>query len=47
MCPRARTLAVFDNATRNADEAYLTIHECDAWEQVIRYCREFDGVTAV
>jgi hypothetical protein len=24
---------VFDGATSNADEAYLTSHECDTWEQ--------------
>jgi hypothetical protein len=31
---------VFDSVTGNADEAYLTSHECDTWEQVERYCRE-------
>jgi hypothetical protein len=30
----------FGSATGNADEAYLTSHECDMWEQVARYCGE-------
>jgi hypothetical protein len=38
---------VFDSATGNADEAYLTSHECETWELVERYCREYDGVTVV
>ena len=38
---------VFDSPTGNADEAYLTSHECDTWEQVVRYCHEYDGVRVV
>jgi len=36
---------VFDNATGIADDTYLTSHECDTWEQVVRYCRDCDGLT--
>jgi len=36
---------VFDSGIDNADEAYLTSHECETWEQVERYCRDFDGVS--
>ena len=38
---------VFDAGFADADEAHLTSHECDTWEQVLRYCRECDGVTVV
>ena len=38
---------VFDAGIDDADEAYLTTHTCDTWEQVERYCREYDGVTVV
>jgi len=38
---------VFDSATGNPDEAYLTSHECETWEQVVRYCREYEGVSVI
>lgn len=38
---------VFDSATDSADEAYLTSHECETWEQVEQYCRNYDGVTVI
>jgi hypothetical protein len=38
---------VFNSATSNPDEAYLTSHECDTWEQGERYCHEYNGVTVV
>ena len=38
---------VFDSATGNPDEAYLTSHECETWEQVERYCRDYDGNAVV
>lgn len=34
---------VFDSALENPDEAYLTTFECETWEQVERYCRDYDG----
>ena len=38
---------VFDAGIEDADAAYLTTHTCDTWEQVERYCRDYDGVTVV
>ncbi len=38
---------VFDNAIKDADKAYLTTHECETWEQVERYCRDYDGKKVV
>ena len=38
---------VFENAIENPDEAYLTSHECETWEQVERYCRDYDGVNVI
>lgn len=38
---------VFDNSVENPDEAYLTTHTCDMWEQVVRYCQDYDGVAVV
>jgi hypothetical protein len=38
---------VFDSCHPDADEAYLTSHECEKWEQVERYCREYDGVAVI
>lgn len=38
---------VFDSGIDNPDEAYLTTHTCETWEQVERYCRDYDGVTVV
>jgi len=29
------------------DAAYLTTHTCDTWEQMERYCREYDGKTVL
>jgi len=36
---------VFDSSIESTNEAYLTSHQCETWEQVERYCREYDGVT--
>ena len=38
---------VFEAGVDNPDEAHLTSHECETWEQVERYCRDYDGVTVV
>jgi hypothetical protein len=38
---------VFDSGIDNSDDAYLTTHTCDTWQQVERYCREFDGTKVV
>jgi len=38
---------VFDISTDDPEEAYLTSHECETWEQVERYCRDFDGVRVI
>jgi hypothetical protein len=38
---------VFDNSIENPDEAYITSHECDTWEQVVRYCQDYDGETVI
>jgi hypothetical protein len=34
---------VFDSGVENADGAYLTSHACETWQQVVRFCREYDG----
>ena len=34
---------VFNSKLTDPNAAYLTTHTCDTWEQVERYCREFDG----
>jgi len=34
---------VFDSGIADPDAAYLTTHTCDTWEQVERYCRDYDG----
>jgi len=34
---------VFDSNLDNPDNAYLTTHTCDTWEQVERYCKDYDG----
>jgi hypothetical protein len=38
---------VFDIGTDDPDDAYLTTHTCDTWEQVEQYCRDYDGVRVV
>jgi len=38
---------VFDSASDNPNEAHLTSHECEMWEQVVRYCRDYDGVRVI
>ena len=38
---------VFDNAIDNADEAYVTTHACETWEQVERFCRDYDGTPVI
>ena len=38
---------VFDSCYPDAHEACLTSFTCETWEQVERYCREYDGVTVV
>ncbi len=38
---------VFDSSIDNPDDAYLTTHTCDTWEQVERYCRDYDGRTVI
>ena len=38
---------VFDTRIENANNAHLTTHTCDTWEQVERYCRDYDGKTVV
>jgi len=38
---------VFDSDSVDPDAAYLTTHTCDTWEQVERYCREYDGKTVI
>lgn len=38
---------VFDSGIDNPGDAYLTTHTCDTWEQVERYCRDYDGKTVV
>lgn len=38
---------VFDDSIENPDEAYLTTHTCDTWEQVQRYCQDYDGETVL
>ena len=38
---------VFASGIDNADDAYLTTHTCDTWEQVERYCRDYNGRTVV
>lgn len=38
---------VFDSDVENPDEAYLTSHTCDTWEQVERYCQDCDGVAVL
>ena len=43
----AYVIDVFDSSIDNADEAYVTTHSCDTWEQVVRYCNEYDGVTVI
>ena len=38
---------VFDSSIDNADEAYLTTHTCETWEQVESYCLDYDGITVI
>ena len=38
---------VFDNSIEDPDEAYLTTHTCDTWEQVQRFCQDYDGETVL
>jgi hypothetical protein len=38
---------VFDNTIDNADAAYITTHACDTWEQVEKYCRDYDRLTII
>jgi uncharacterized FAD-dependent dehydrogenase len=38
---------VFDSSIDNPDDAYRTTHTCDTWEQVERYCRDYDGKTVI
>ena len=40
-------LAIAPASSAIRKDAYLTTHTCDTWEQVERYCREYDGVTVV
>lgn len=35
---------VFDNSIEDADEAYITTHSCETWEQVVAFCERYDGV---
>ena len=38
---------VFDSSIDDPANAYLTTHECETWEQVERYCRDYDGKSVV
>lgn len=38
---------VFDSSIEDTDEAYITTHTCDTWEQVERYCRDYDGISVI
>jgi hypothetical protein len=35
---------VFDVDIDDPAQAYFTSHECETWDQVEKYCRDFDGV---
>ncbi len=38
---------VFDASQDESDDAYLTTHTCDTWEQVELFCRDYDGKKVV
>jgi hypothetical protein len=48
---------VFDNAIDNADDAYITTHTClssialakedESWDDVERFCRDYDGTPVI
>lgn len=38
---------VFDNSIEDADEACITTHSCETWEQVVAFCSRYDGVTVI
>jgi hypothetical protein len=38
---------VFDNGIKDADEAYITTHSCETWEQVVAFCSRYDGVGVI
>ncbi|HUI05737.1 MAG TPA: hypothetical protein VL486_01900 [Verrucomicrobiae bacterium] len=38
---------VFDSSIESTDEAYLTSHHCETWEQVERFCRDYDGMRVI
>ena len=40
-------IVMFDSATGDADEAYLTNHQCETWKLVERYCHDYDRVTVI
>ena len=41
----AYVIDVFDSAIESADDAYVTTHTCDTWEQVIAFCTQYDGIS--
>jgi len=38
---------VFDNSIEDADEAHITTHSCETWDQVVAFCARYDGVTVI
>jgi len=36
---------VFDGAIESADDAHLTTHTCDTWQQVRAFCTHYNGLS--
>jgi len=36
---------VFDSSISDPDEAYLTTHACETWDQVVQFCQRYDGIS--
>ena len=47
MEPDDYAIDVFDSEVANPYEAYLTTFTCDTWEQVEKYCRDYDGINVI
>jgi len=38
---------VFDTTIDNADVAYITTQTFETWDQVERFCRDYDGISVL
>jgi uncharacterized FAD-dependent dehydrogenase len=36
---------VFNSFIESADDAHLTTHTCDTWEEVVAFCTNYDGIS--